>query len=156
MAEWFSIEVSGGPTPVRPWYEAYSDLLVGLALSHGASDWQWYVPGWGCLFEVAFPDEADWERFRSHPTVQAALDAVPDPVNGLLIHRGRGGSSGARWPRRPRPLAGSGAAALPLPVETLDEAVFGLTEIGPEGVLPARPSRPGPLRTIPLHRPARQ
>lgn len=152
MAEWFSIEVSGGPTPVRPWYEAYSDLLVGLALSHGASDWQWYVPGWGCLFEVAFPDEADWERFRSHPTVQAALDAVPDPVNGLLVHRGRGGSAGSRWPRRPRPLAGSGAAALPLPVETLDEAVFGLVELARIGGDTDRQYRPAPVRTAPASR----
>lgn len=150
MAEWFSIEVSGGSTPVRPWYEAYSDLLVGLALSHGASDWEWHGPSWGCLFEVEFPDDAAWERFRAHPTVQAALDAVPDPVNGLLIHRGRGGSSGARWPRRPRPLTGSGAAALPLPVETLDEAVFGLTEMaGIDGLSPRR-SRPAPLRTTPF------
>jgi len=49
------------------------------------------------------------------PAVQAALDATPDPVKGLLVHRGRGGSSGARLPRRPRPLAGAGAVELPEP-----------------------------------------
>jgi len=49
--------------------------------------------------------------------VRTALDSVPDPVGGLLVYRGRGGSSGASFPRRPRPLAGSGAAALPLPTE---------------------------------------
>lgn len=149
MAEWFSFEVMNGSTSARPWYEAYSDLLVGLALSHGAVDWEWNLPTWGCLFEVAFADDDGWERFRRHPTVQAALDAVPDPVNGLLVHRGRGGSSGARWPRRPRPLAGAGSAALPLPIEPLEEAVFGLAELLPSGALPARPAQ-SPLRTAPL------
>jgi hypothetical protein len=67
------------------------------------------------VLEVAFPDEARWEAFRDLPATRAALDAVPDPVNGLLVHRGRGGSSGARSPRRPRPLAGAGAVALPEP-----------------------------------------
>lgn len=52
---------------------------------------------------------------RNRPVVEAALDAVPDRVNGLLIHRGRGGSSGTRRPRRPIPMAGSGAVALPEP-----------------------------------------
>ena len=150
MAEWFSFEVMNASTSARPWYEAYSDLLVGLALSHGAVDWEWHLPSWGCLFEVAFADDAAWERFRRHPTVQAALDAVPDPVNGLLVHRGRGGSSGARWPRRPRPLSGAGSAALPLPFEPLEEAVFGLAEVLPCGARPdGRPER-SPLRTAPL------
>ena len=45
----------------------------------------------------------------------AALDAVPDPVTGVLVYRGRGGSSGKRNPRKPRPLIGSGSAALPMP-----------------------------------------
>ena len=146
MAEWFSFEVMDGSTSARPWHEAYSDLLVGLALSHGAVDWEWHLPTWGCLFEVAFTDDDAWERFRSHPTVQAALDAVPDPVNGLLVHRGRGGSSGARRPRRPRPLAGAGSAALPLPIEPLEEAVFGLAELLPYGA----PLDRSPLRTAPL------
>ena len=147
MAEWFSIEVMNGATSARPWYEAYSDLLVGLGISHGAVDWEWRLPNWGCLFQIAFADEEAWERFRRHPTLQAALDAVPDPVNGLLVYRGRGGSSGARWPRRPRPLTGAGAAALPLPVEPLEEAVFGLSELLPLAGRPDRRSQPSPLRT---------
>ncbi len=65
-------------------------------------------------------DEADWERFRAHPGVQAALDAVPDRISGLMIYRGRGGTSAPREPRRPRPFAGAGAAALEFP----DEWVF--------------------------------
>jgi hypothetical protein len=56
--------------------------------------------------------------------VQAALDAVPDPVNGLLVYRGRGGGAGARRPRRPKPSAGAGALELPEPVA---ERIFDLT-----------------------------
>lgn len=115
MGEWFSIEVLNGATPAVSWFHAYGDLLAGTAISRGATDWQWQHHTWGHVLEIEFRDEADWEAFRALPAVIAALDAVPDPVNGLLVHRGRGGSSGARWPRRPRPLRGSGAASLPLP-----------------------------------------
>jgi hypothetical protein len=45
--------------------------------------------------------------------VRAALDGVPDPVDGLLIYRGRGGGAGEREPRRPKPALDSAAAALP-------------------------------------------
>jgi hypothetical protein len=60
-------------------------------------------------------DEWRWERFHELPAVQAALDAVPDSVRGLAVHRGRGGTAGARLPRRPRPLGGAGAVELPEP-----------------------------------------
>jgi hypothetical protein len=65
------------------------------------------------LFEIAFASDERWEVFRDLPAVRAALDAVPDPINGLLIYPGRGGSSGRTQPRRPRPIAGAGAAPLP-------------------------------------------
>ena len=64
---------------------------------------------------MLFSSEEQWEAFRSLPVVRAALDAVPDPVNGLLIYRGRGGGAGARKPRRPRPSPAAGAVALPEP-----------------------------------------
>jgi hypothetical protein len=67
------------------------------------------------VFEVLFDAEEQWEAFRSLPVVQAALDAVPDPVNGLLIYRGRGGGAGAREPRRPVPAPSSAAVLLPGP-----------------------------------------
>ena len=67
------------------------------------------------VFEVEFGEDARWEAFRGLAAVQAALDAVPDPVNGLLVYRGRGGGAGASSPRRPRPAAGAGAMALPEP-----------------------------------------
>jgi hypothetical protein len=55
--------------------------------------------------------------------VRAALDAAPDPVHGLLLHRGRGGSAGSRQPRRPRPFTGAGSAALPIPEEDFEPLV---------------------------------
>ncbi|HEX6211700.1 MAG TPA: hypothetical protein VF136_13045, partial [Methylomirabilota bacterium] len=65
-----------------------------------------------------------WERFRASLPVQTALDAVPDPVSGVIVYRGRGGSAGRSQPRKPKPLSGSGAAALPLP-EVLEDDLFG-------------------------------
>jgi hypothetical protein len=111
-----SIEVFDGRFPASSWIESYGDSLTEAAISTGASEWGWHRTSWGVVFEVAFADEADWERFRQLLIVQIALDAVPDPVGGLLIYRGRGGSSGTTRPRKPRPLAGAGAAALPIPV----------------------------------------
>jgi hypothetical protein len=67
------------------------------------------------VFEVAFPGEEQWEIYRDLPAVRAALDAVPDPVNGLLIYRGRGGSSGRVEPRPHRPITGAGEMELPEP-----------------------------------------
>jgi hypothetical protein len=46
---------------------------------------------WGVAFEVLFKTGQQWQEFRDLPAVCAALDAVLDPVNGLLIYRGRGG-----------------------------------------------------------------
>ena len=120
MSEWFSIEVLDGASSAALWSEAHGDALVETALLSGASDWNWHRHSWGVVLEVAFEDENVWDRFRQLPAVRAALDAVPDPVTGLVMYRGRGGSAGT-WVRRPRrPLVGSGSAALPLPWETHD------------------------------------
>lgn len=115
MALWYSVEVFDGATSALGWAEAWTDSLIGAALGCGAGDWTWHSHPWGVVLEVAFGDEAAWEAFRANPTVAAALDAVPDPLTGLIVYRGRGGSAGATSPRRPRPLVGSGSAALPLP-----------------------------------------
>ena len=53
--------------------------------------------------------------FRNLPVVRAALDAVPDPVHGLLVYRGRGGGAGRREPRKPNPAPGTSAVSLPEP-----------------------------------------
>lgn len=117
MAEWFSIEVFNGESSARAWREAHGDPIIVAATGHGATDWEWHDLDWGVVLEVEVPDEATWEALQADPAVRAALDAVPDPVGGLLLYRGRGGSSGARWPRRPRPAAGAGSMALPEPFE---------------------------------------
>lgn len=66
----------------------------------------WHADTWGVVFEVCFGNEQR-EAFRNLPAVRAALDAVPDPVGGLLVYRGRGGarlpaSRASRSPRRAR------------------------------------------------------
>ena len=75
------------------------------------------------------PDE-QWEAFRGLPAVRSALDGAPDPVNGLIIYRGRGGGSGPRKPRKPKPEPGASAMALPEPAE---ERVLHLAGVAPPG-----------------------
>lgn len=65
--------------------------------------------------EILFETDDALAAYRSLPVVQAALDAVPDRQNGLLIYRGPGGASGAVLPRHPRPSPLAGSAALPDP-----------------------------------------
>ncbi len=130
MTAWYSIEVFDGATPASAWGEAYRDSLMETALTHGATDWEWHHHSWGVVFEVSFDDEAAWESFTDLPLVRAALDAVPDPVTGLIMYRGRGGSSGASFPRRPRPLVGSGSAALPLPWDLALDELLSVSSLG--------------------------
>jgi hypothetical protein len=115
MAEWWSVEVFHGEFRASRWQDSYSSSLIEAAISHGAVEWTWIQHGHGVVFEVCFADDARWETFRALPVVRAALDAVPDPVNGLLIYRGRGGGAGTPSPRQPRPAAGAGAVELPEP-----------------------------------------
>jgi len=115
VAVWWSIEVLDGEYSAAGWADAFGDALVTEALSGGASDWAWHRHSWGNVLELRFENDEQWLRFRETPAAQAALDAVPDPLSGLIIHRGRGGSAGGREPRRISPLRGCGAAALPLP-----------------------------------------
>lgn len=135
MPHWMSIEVFDGDFyPAASWAESFGDSMVETALSEGATDWAWHPTSWGTVFEVAFEDEEAFERFRSTLAVRAALEAVPNPVNGVLIYRGRGGSAGTTKGRKPRPLIGSGAAALPLPIE---EELFWAVAATPASVLSA-------------------
>jgi hypothetical protein len=125
MAEWWSIEVFHGERQrATRWKDAYSSALIESAISHGALEWAWIEHRSGVVFEVCFADDAQWEAFRQLPATAAALDAVPDRINGLLIYRGRGGGAGARSPRRPRPTVGAGAIELPEPE---DERLLDLT-----------------------------
>ena len=118
-----SIEVLDGDFAAWLWAEAHGDSLIEAALQFDVIEWRWHQFGWGMVLELDFADEDDWDRFRASTAVQAALDAVPDRYSGLLIYRGRGGASAPREPRRPRPIAGAGAAALEFPGEWVFEPV---------------------------------
>jgi hypothetical protein len=118
MAEWWSIEVfSGEKLPASGWRYAYEDELTEAAITHGALYYEWHDTQYGVVFEVLFPGDAEWEAFRALPAVRAALDGVPDPVNGLIIYRGRGGASGSAKPRKPKPAPGAAALELDEPAE---------------------------------------
>jgi len=111
---WWSIEVlDGRGGAARSWQDAHGGALTEAAITNGAYDWAWQKHTWGVLLEIAFASDERWQTYRALPAVRAALDAVPDPVNGLLIYPGRGGSAGRVKPRRPKPVAGAGAAPLP-------------------------------------------
>jgi hypothetical protein len=131
MAEWWSIEVLHGEFSAFQWQQAYDSDLIEAALTNGALDGTWHADRWGVAFEVCFKTSEDWEAFMKLPIVRAALDAVPDPVNGLLIYRGRGGTSAAGKPRRPRPAPSASAMALPEPA---DELILDLTNASPDVV----------------------
>ena len=127
--QWWSIEVLNGPFSAARWQDAHGRALIEAAFSNGAKDWGWHHQEWGVVFEVQFEDEDAWLRFRQLPGVQASLDAVPDPVNGLLVYPGRGGMTSVGLPRRrPQPL---GAGAAPLPVEPEPVIVAKLVALSP-------------------------
>jgi hypothetical protein len=118
MAQWWSIEVHGEPSAAH-WKDAYSSSLIESAISNGAVDWAWHEYRWGVVFEAAFDDQAQWEAFRALASVQAALDAAPDPINGLLAHPGGGGSSGApSRQQQPPPLTATARVPAPAPPTT--------------------------------------
>jgi hypothetical protein len=116
---WWSIEVLNGPFSADRWRDSHGRALFEAAVTHGALDWSWVPTTWGLVLEIEFPNAETWSAFRRLPGVQAALDAVPDPIRGLFVFPGRGGSEGALLPRRPRPNLGAGAAALPVSPEPL-------------------------------------
>lgn len=126
MAEWFSIEVLDGSSTARAWKDVHGDSLIAAGYGAGLTDWTWHEHTWGVILELELPDELAWDRFRELAAVRAALDAVPEPVSGLLVHRGRGGSAGVRQPRRPRPMAGAGAVSLPEPWVDEERTLVGM------------------------------
>jgi hypothetical protein len=162
MAEWWSIEVfSGDKLPASGWRYAYEDELTEAAITHGALYYEWHDTQYGVIFEVLFPDDAQWEAFRALPAVRAALDSVPDPVNGLLIYRGRGGAAGGTKPRKPKPAPGAAALELEEPkrrvrlprrlkYNSVDEDIDELRRALEEAPGPVEPGPPAePLRVDP-------
>jgi hypothetical protein len=146
VAEWWSIEVLHGEVSAFRWQEQHDSALIEAALTNGVRDGAWHADRWGVVFEVLFDTDGQWEAFRALPVVRAALDAVPDPVNGLLIYRGRGGGAGAREPRRPKPAPNSTAVSLPGPA---DEAYLDLAAASAPAVADARPAMAGALQRPP-------
>ena len=134
MAEWWSIEILHGDFSAFQWQAAHDSELIEAALTNGALDGSWHAGQWGVAFEVCFTTAEEWEAFRDLPAVRAALDAVPDPVNGLLIYRGRGGTSAAGKPRRPKPAPSAASVALPEPA---DDALLDVTSIAPPELVEA-------------------
>jgi len=65
--------------------------------------------------EVLFKAEQQWQAFRDLPTVRVALDAVPDPVSGLLIYRGRGAEQMPASHAGPSPRPAPSAVSCPNP-----------------------------------------
>jgi len=156
MAEWWSIEVfHGDKLPASRWRDAYEDVLTEAAITHGALYWEWQEFTYGVIFEVCFGTDEQWEAFRDLPTVRGALDAVPDPVNGLLVYRGRGGAAGSRKPRKPKPAPSAAALELEEPIEErrIDlramEAELGVRRLGePERGEPTRYVRGAPAARV--------
>jgi hypothetical protein len=111
-ADWWSVEVLDAQSSASSWRDANEYALVESAVTNGALMWEWHVHSWGLVFEISFRDEAQWETWHRLPGVQAVLDAVPDPISGLLVHRGRGGTSGWYVPRHPRPAPSAAAVEL--------------------------------------------
>jgi hypothetical protein len=118
VPEWLTIEVLDAETfAASRWQDAHGNDLVEAAVTHGALYWEWHESRGGVVLELVFADDEALERYRYLPAVLAALDAVPDRMSGLLVYRGRGGGSGARVPRRPRPNPVAGSAQWPAPDE---------------------------------------
>ena len=168
MAEWWSIEVfSGDKLPASGWRYAYEDELTEAAITNGALYYEWHDTEYGVIFEVLFPSDDAWESFRALPAVRAALDGVPDPVNGLLIYRGRGGAAGGTKPRKPKPAPGAAALELEEPREerrikvarsmrarkkAVDELLRELSEPGRVEPVPAEPEPIEPGQGDPISR----
>jgi len=146
VAEWWSIEVLHGEVSAFRWPEQHDSALIEAALTNRVRDGAWHADRWGVVFEVLFDTEEQWEAFHGLPVVRAALDAVPDPVSGLLIYRGRGGGAGAREPRRPMPAPSSRAVSLPGPA---DEPYLDLAAVSAPATADARPATAGALQQSP-------
>ncbi|MFC4035293.1 hypothetical protein ACFO3J_28040 [Streptomyces polygonati] len=117
-ADWWSIEIldaEHAETSAAAWRDAYAQTLAESLVTNGAASWEWFEHSWGVVLEVAFAEERDWLLWKALPGTRAALDAVPDALTGLLIHRGHGGSSGTYVPRAPRVSPTADRVAVPEP-----------------------------------------
>jgi hypothetical protein len=148
VSEWWSIEVfDATELPARRWKDSYQDQLTEAAVAHGAMSWEWHEHRYGVVFEVLFDSDQQWETFRALLAVRSALDGAPDPVNGLIIYRGRGGGAGPRKPRKPKPAPSASTMARPVPTEERVLRVAGIT--APEAPeAPEDPAVPEPAFAV--------
>ena len=110
-----TVEIIDGQFSATLWFEQEGDRLLEAAFWHGASEWARHDLEWGLVVELGFPSQAEWDKCNADPVFLAVLDQVPDPVNGVHVSVGWGGSAGVREPRRPPKLPSAGAVALPDP-----------------------------------------
>ena len=82
VAGWWWVGVLPGEVSAFRWQEQHDSALIEAALTNGGRDGTWHADRWGVVFEVLF-DTNTVGTVRGLPVVRAALDAVPDPVNGL-------------------------------------------------------------------------
>lgn len=120
MKFWGSIEIFNGTDAAQIWADTHIDALVESAISQGAIDWNRNKTAWGVVLEVQFETDKSWKDFIESSSFKEIINRVPDPVNGVLIYRGRSidGGRSARRPRPPRSGAG-GAAVDPFEFETI-------------------------------------
>ncbi len=108
----------------RLWWENLGTRLVGAALQFSPQDFEVIFRSWGVVFEVSFANQSLADAFRA----SAAMHSVMEQLGSLRVEvtTGRGGgTTRARLPRHPRPLLGSGAAAIPLPLDDHDQIQVG-------------------------------
>ncbi|WUH93878.1 hypothetical protein OG900_29695 [Streptomyces sp. NBC_00433] len=120
VPDWWSIEVmdveDGAVHTATGWRDAYAQVLTESLITNGASSWRWFEHSWGVVLEVAFAEEESWADWLALPGTAATLDAVPDPVRGLIVHRGHGGASGSYVPRPAGTAPRADSVALPEPL----------------------------------------
>lgn len=87
---WLLIEVLDGSVPASEWRRAHGEAFLDAAIADRAVRWSWRVNSRGVVFEIAFRTECIRDEFRDRQAIKAALDAVPDPQNGLSIFAGGG------------------------------------------------------------------
>ncbi|WP_324275987.1 hypothetical protein [Blastococcus brunescens] len=100
---WITVEVFDGATSAAGWARVWHDRLIEAAVTSRAVFWDEHEHRWGVVLEFTFDDDRRRDAFREVPVLLAALDAAPDPVNGVLVYPHRGavpaaGSHGVRGP----------------------------------------------------------
>jgi hypothetical protein len=118
MSVWMSIEIFNGAYAAQLWADNHVDTFIEAAIVHGAVDWDRKKTAWGVAIEIEFDSEKAWKEFRNAAAIRTLLNNVPDPVNGVLIYRGRSLDGGSTARRSKKPKSGAGGAALNLPYVT--------------------------------------